>query len=255
MGHFSKRLSRRGPTTSVTDAEEALVSAGRAFIRRPDGAVALRLVSGAATLLDTRGAATADAANRACGPGCAYCCHLPVTLSLPEALRIVDHLEGQGAAALAAVRAAVVAADEAAAGEDDEALFLSRRPCAFLGGDLRCTIYAVRPLACRGHAAMDRQACADAHAAPDDAALAGRIAVDAELRREKDRIKTTLGLSLRAAGRDVLDYELHSLLRVLLADPRRARAWLSGQVMEQPCRVLGISRAAADELHRLADEV
>lgn len=254
MGTFSKRLGRRGPAATVADAEDTLVGAARAFIRRPDGAVALRLASGAAELLDARGAASAGAAQRACGPGCAYCCHYPVTLSLAEALRIVDHLAGQSAAVQAAIRAAVIAADEAAADEDDEALFLSRRACAFLGEDSRCRIYAVRPLACRGHAAMDRQACADAHAAPGDPARADRVVVDDDLRREKDRVKTTLALTLRAAGRDLLEYELHALMRLLLADPRRARAWLSGQVTEQPCRVLAVSRAAHAEIHRLADE-
>lgn len=252
MGQFSKRLGRRGPATSVEDAEDGLVAAARAFIRRPDGGVALRLVGGAAALLEARGAA--GAGRRACGPGCAYCCHLPVTLSVAEALRIVEHVGALGAAEQARVRAAVSAADEAAAGDDDEALFLARRPCAFLGADGRCGIYAVRPLACRGHAATDRQGCADAHAAPADPAAAGRVAVDVALRREKDRVKTTLALTLRAAGRDLLEYELHSLLRLLLADPRRGGAWLSGQVGEQPCRVLAVSRAAAAEMHRLADE-
>lgn len=86
------------------------------------------------------------------------------------------------------------------------------------------------------------------------AGRADRIVVDDDLRREKDRVKTTLALTLHAAGRDLLEYELHAVMRLLLADPRRARAWLSGQVSEQPCRVLAVSRAAHAEIHRLADE-
>ncbi|MCA9636462.1 MAG: YkgJ family cysteine cluster protein [Myxococcales bacterium] len=215
--------------------------------------MALRLAGDAAALLDARGAASAGAAARACGPGCAFCCHLPVTLSVPEGLRILAHIDSLDVDARERAVAAVFAVAAAVSGDSEELLFLVRRPCAFLGEDQRCTIYEVRPIACRGHASMSRQACADAHAAPEDPALADAIPIDLALRDEKNRTKTTLGLTLLQAGRDPLDYELHTLLRALLVDAQVGEAWLSGQGGEAPARVLAISREALDELRYLAD--
>lgn len=261
MGDFSKSLGRRSkplrtptPLPARADAEDAVVAAARAFMRRPDGALALRLVSDVGTLLDRRGAADPAAPRRACAPGCAHCCHMPVSLSPAEALLIHTHvLETWPADRRAALLAALTEADHAAALEDDTALFLARRPCVFLEGPgQRCTIYAVRPLACRGHASFDRQACADAHEAPADAARAAKIPIDEALRAEKDKIKTTLGVTMIEARRDPLDYELTSLLRALFADPEIAQRWLSGRAGELPCRVLGPGRAAHAELTRLA---
>jgi Fe-S-cluster containining protein len=264
MGDFSKSIGRRSkplrtptplpPRADAAAAEDAVVAAARAFVRRPDGALALRLVSDVGTLLDRRGAADPAAARRACAPGCAHCCHMPVSLSPPEALLIHTHvLEHWPADRRAALVAALAEAERAAAGEDDAALFRARRACVFLDGDSqRCTIYAVRPLACRGHASFDRQACADAHEAPADAARAARVPTDEGLRAEKDRIKTTLGVTLIEARRDPLDYELSSLLRAVFADPEIGQRWLSGRAGELPCRVLGPGRVAHAELTRLA---
>lgn len=260
MGDFSKGLARRGkplrppnPLPARADADDAVVAAAQAFIRRPDGALALRLVSDLGTLLDRRGAAAENASQRDCGPGCAHCCHMPVTLSPAEALLINAHvLAHWSTERRAALIAALDTSDRAAAKLDDDALFLSRRACVFLGESQRCTIYEVRPLACRGHASFDRSACAAAHERPADPSLAAAVPVDDELRAEKDRARTTLGFSLLEARRDPLDYELVSLLRAVFADPEIGQRWLAGRPGELPCRVLETGRTARAELDRLA---
>lgn len=260
MGSFSKSLGRRGKSLQVptslpdrADAEDAIVSAARAFVRRPDGALALRLVRDAGTLLDRRAAASPGASRRACGPGCAHCCNIPVSLTAPEALLIHTHVQQHWPEdRRQALLAAITAGDAAAAREDDEALFLAGRPCVFLDPAGRCSIYDVRPLACRGHASFDDRACAAAHAAPEDAALAAQIPVDDELRAEKNRVKTTLGFTLLEARRDPLDYELLSLLRAVFSDPELVQRALAKPSAELPCRVLGTSRTAHAELTRLA---
>ena len=260
MGDFSKGLARRGkplrppnPLPARADADDAVVTAAQAFIRRPDGALALRLVSDVGSLLDRRGAAAPDAPRRACGPGCAHCCHMPVTLSPAEALLIHTHvLATWPTERRTTLISAIEAGDRSSEKLDEAALFLSRRACVFLDPSQRCTIYEVRPLACRGHASFDRSACAAAHEHPGDPALAAAVPVDDELRAEKDRAKTTLGFTLLEARRDPLDYELLSLLRAVFADPEIAQRWLAGRPGELPCRVLETGRNARAELDALA---
>jgi Fe-S-cluster containining protein len=240
----------------MASPEDALVESAQAFITRADGTIALRLAEAAATLLDSRGRATARASERACEPGCDYCCRMPVSLSMPEALRIHAHVAQTWSQADRARLAEALAEASQAARADEDALFLSQRPCAFLR-EGRCSIYSVRPLACRGHASFSRQACADAHAAPDDFERAEQVPVDDDLRRCKDEIKTTLGIVLLQAGLHALDCELASLLARLVDEPETERAWLAGAdlVTHLDCHALSSAHASLDELIVLAEQV
>ncbi|MFV8754516.1 YkgJ family cysteine cluster protein [Nannocystaceae bacterium ST9] len=249
--------------------EDALVESARAFITRPDGTLALRLAAAAEALLDERGRQTPAARERACESGCDYCCHMPVSLSMPEALAIHAHvvqtwtaaererLVGELAEAASERVAANGAIDRAIEGAiDEDALFLSRRPCVFLR-EARCSIYSVRPLACRGHASFARQACADAHAAPDDLEIGERVPVDLELRAAKNAMKTTLGIVMLQAELHAIDCELTSLLGRLFDEPDAERAWLAGAdlVAHLDCHALSSAQASLAELIELAHEV
>jgi Fe-S-cluster containining protein len=236
--------------------EDALVESAQAFITRPDGTVALRLVDAAQALLDTRGQATARASERACESGCDFCCHMPVSLSMPEALRIHAHVAQTWSEADRAQLIGALAEASKAARDDEDALFLSRRPCVFLH-EGRCTIYAVRPLACRGHASFSRSACAEAHAAPEDFERGEQVPVDPDLRLAKDEIKTTLGIVLLQAGLHALDCELASVLGKLFEEPETERAWLAGAdlVTHLDCHALSSAHASLDELIDLAGQV
>ncbi len=235
--------------------EDALVESAQAFIARPDGTIALRVVEAAAALLDSRAVATARASERACEAGCDFCCRMPVSLSMPEALRIHAHVTRTWSETEQASLAEALA--NASKGlEDEDALFLSQRPCVFLR-EGRCTIYPVRPLACRGHASFSRSACAEAHAAPDDFEVAERVPVDPDLRRCKDEIKTTLGIVLLQAGLHALDCELASLLARLVDEPDTPRAWLAGAdlVAHLDCHALSSAHESLAELIDLAGRV
>jgi hypothetical protein len=92
----------------------------------------------------------------ACQPGCAWCYFHPVALSVAEVARIVRHLRSAlDADALAALkrRFAAIASERRGRGPD-----AFRRACPFLEAD-RCSIYNVRPLACRGMSSSDASAC------------------------------------------------------------------------------------------------
>lgn len=222
----------------MSSVEDQLVTEASAFLTRPDGRVALRVVAAAQALLDARGEALPRAAERACEAGCAACCHMPVSLTMPEALVIHAHVVASFAADERESLRTALREAAAAARADEHAYFMARRPCAFLQqpaepdaearGEGRCRIYAVRPLACRGHASFSREACLAAHAAPDDHPLADAVPVDEALRLAKDEIKTTLGVVLLQARVHALELELGSLLTLLDEEPDAERAWLAG---------------------------
>ncbi len=245
------------PHPESPPTETALVESAQAFIVRPDGTVALVLAAAAGALLDERGGQTPAASQRACTAGCDFCCHMPVSLSMPEAVRIHAHVvQTWPEPEREQLVRTLTEANIAAAADDDAALFLSRRPCVFLQAG-RCTIYSVRPLACRGHASLSRAACADAHAKPDDFELAEQVPIDADLRRAKDEIKTTLGIVMLEANVHALDCELVSLLGHLFAEPDTERAWLAGAnlVAHLDCRALSSAQASLAELIELAKQV
>ncbi|MDW7644461.1 MAG: YkgJ family cysteine cluster protein [Desulfuromonadales bacterium] len=86
-----------------------------------------------------------------CGRGCRNCCTLHVDVSLTEALLVSDALSAEQAAAVAST---VERMTTELAGVDDFKTFLRHYrqrvgACPFLGADGACTVYAVRPFACR----------------------------------------------------------------------------------------------------------
>lgn len=96
----------------------------------------------------------------ACRAGCSACCHQVVLCTAAEALLIGAHLRAtRGAPELAATEARLAAQVAAAAGKSYLEYARARIPCAFLDEAGRCTIYEVRPLACRAVKSFDVRAC------------------------------------------------------------------------------------------------
>jgi Fe-S-cluster containining protein len=97
----------------------------------------------------------------ACRAGCDHCCYQSVGVTPPEALAIFDHLsQTLPDAELEGVAARVGAHRARTRGFSTGERFSPDHPCAFLDvGDGRCTIYEVRPLACRGMNSLDAAEC------------------------------------------------------------------------------------------------
>ena len=86
-----------------------------------------------------------------CGPGCGNCCSLTVNCTFAEALAIAAVLDNSLRERLSAAAARIVA--HARQSGDARTFLAGYRhavgPCPFLGDDASCSVYALRPLACR----------------------------------------------------------------------------------------------------------
>ncbi|MEH0019534.1 MAG: YkgJ family cysteine cluster protein [Desulfobacter sp.] len=96
----------------------------------------------------------------ACKPGCAYCCHLRLGVSIPELLVIFYELEAQSTPeGLAYFKNKI--ADVLSRGNTLSEAFWhdTQTPCPFLDDQGRCLIYPIRPFSCRAYHSTDAEVC------------------------------------------------------------------------------------------------
>ncbi|HEY9192600.1 MAG TPA: YkgJ family cysteine cluster protein, partial [Methyloversatilis sp.] len=157
----------------------------------------------------------ASAPPVACGKGCSTCCTVRVTATAPEVLLMARHLR-EVCAPDVCVRLVqrIAQADNDTRHVDEESRVAMRRPCPFIGDDGACVVYPVRPLACRGHASHDRNACVQAASG-----LIDRIPLSVAHRTVRSLVQNAMQSALRDAGYAWASYELNHALRLALADP------------------------------------
>jgi Fe-S-cluster containining protein len=135
----------------VEDEVRALAARELAGGRPP--LVRLRVVAAdtaevARRLTDQARAALPPPQAIACEAGCAWCCHLPVGVTLAELAALVEEIARWPDAD--AFRAQV---RQIAASRGD------RQPCPLLDENKQCRAYSVRPLACRGLNSFSARRC------------------------------------------------------------------------------------------------
>lgn len=201
-----------------------------------DRAVALaRNVLAATSRLNDALLARAPAGKVACKVGCDHCCHQSVGLTPPEALAIRDHLQKTlSGPELARVAGRIAEAHERTAALSSAERFSPEIPCPFLSAG-RCSIYEVRPLACRGMNALDADECATRLRDPDARAafLAGGRGGRSFMEPIRAAHAVSAGLQIALAELYRLDMrplELTAAMHALLcaAEPA-AEAWIAGE--------------------------
>jgi Fe-S-cluster containining protein len=209
------------PVEAVFQQQQAATI--RALLPRREGAAVLGLARQAQRHLSARIDALPSRAQHACAPGCSFCCYLPVDVLAPEAFRIAAHLKRQCSPAELAelvFRLGAHRQPHAAA-----------RPCVFLAQG-RCSIYAVRPLVCRGYNSLSQERC---EAYFHDASV--------DLRESKDHVAGSLaeaveeGLitGLTALGLDAQWYELPSAVLRALEIPQGPARWARSEAVFEGC--------------------
>jgi hypothetical protein len=201
-----------------------------------EGSVALgRNAMSATSKLAEAALSSSPAGELACRPGCAHCCHQAVGVSPPEVFVIHDHLLAtRTPAELEAFDQRLRSADERTRGMSLTERLSPELPCPFLEQG-RCSIYEVRPLACRGKNSLDATACERTLFEPEARAdfISGKLAVPCY--REPIRAFHAVSAGVQLALEELLrlhaePLELTAAMRVLRDDPESVpRRWLSGE--------------------------
>jgi hypothetical protein len=230
---------------SLKAARRALAAAGdiivRRGLRRPhrdDDLVALAYTLQATltrTGAESGGAAMAAKAWRvfeaslageaarpayACSRGCDHCCHGSVSVTAPEALAIALQLMKPGAEA---VRAAFMARAPRTMGLGPAERFGRKIPCALLESGL-CSVYVVRPLACRRVVSFAVALCIEElNGVPGDMAVPGPPVAHAV------GIQIAMLAALAASGRPPVLYELSAAVARLIGGADLDARWAAGE--------------------------
>jgi Fe-S-cluster containining protein len=191
-------------------------------------------MAGISTIADGLLARDPDRAP-ACRSGCSHCCHQQVGVSAPEVFAIYAHLGGSYAPAdLEATVKRVRDADDRTRGMSSGERLSPDLPCPFLI-DERCSIYQVRPLACRGTNSLDAEACERNLRDPEARSefLAGQRSAPCFVEPIRAFHAVAAGMQLALDdlhGLEVSPLELTAAMRIMIDDPDTVPSrWLAGE--------------------------
>lgn len=238
MGRHERRIklkqsmdavSRRGVDLSanINDQQWAVIAATRLLVDLLDSRHPARASSAAKrahevfeTSLKTNPARQAIA----CAKGCAFCCHVSVTVTAPEVFLVAAALREKFKDDLQTIIYRVQAADQKTRTLSSMERAQKRIPCALLE-DNACSIYASRPGACRGFVSTSVKACERGFNGETNVQI-DTPGVWITLRSAQ---KQALLAALAASDLPNRCYEFHHALRVALETPDAESRWLKGE--------------------------
>ncbi len=218
----------RQTTTEETERVAALLRE-----RTLDNALeAMASVSDAADRLTAEYDA-ADPPAFACQKGCSWCCYQRVSVSAPEAIRIVLYLRSKLAPAeFEAVAERIRGTAAKTRGMTREERFHPSLPCPLLS-DGACSVHEVRPLVCRGMNSFDARACERVlhdEEARNQFVHQGATPITGQARHMfiVQAFWAGLAKGLERAGLSAYALELNSAMRAILDRPGSVDRWLAG---------------------------
>lgn len=162
----------------------------------------------------------------ACKGECAACCTLQVAVTAPEAFLLARFIGANRPAFESGgidLCGRIAALNAQVAGLSQQQRLALRRPCAFIEKDL-CLAYRLRPLACRGHASFDREAC--------EKVTAGE-SVETNVSTPHLTVRSLVQNAMLSALRDARLpwglYELAQATHIALSDSDAVARWISGE--------------------------
>jgi uncharacterized protein len=162
-----------------------------------------------------------------CVPGCGYCCHLRVSISVAEALIILGYLQEHDQQYKYKERVKNLRAPLAQRAVSDNSWWLENSiPCLFLDPKtLLCTIYEVRPFTCRAYHSLDIQQCKAGFFNRTEIA----IPCYPDFKRSRELYSVAFELALADLGLQSDQFELSSTIGLFLQSPHQVKEWAQGK--------------------------
>lgn len=247
-----RNLARGMPTSPAREDVVAIAEVVRAKLAESGNAQRASQAAGLAQALAERSLkAHPPRIEIACRKGCAYCCHLMVAVTAPEAFRIAALIR-KGVPGLDATT--VKAKAKPLIGVAHPARVGAKLACPLLvDGD--CGVYDVRPLTCRQTTSRSLDACIDEFEGRD---RTGSIEASSVHLAHASNAHVILLGAMRAAGLSTTAYELAAALDAILESPDAEARWLAGEDVlasvppapPRPREVELIAARIAEELER-----
>lgn len=160
-----------------------------------------------------------------CKPGCTYCCHYHVMVTGTEVFAIAEAVEKLPVATRDLVKGRIRAVASQTKGMPRDTYVRTNIECAMLQQG-RCSVYASRPIACRGHHSADVSVCKKTFDDVNSTALAPKDYDREVVFRAFDNLQLAANHS---AGVDTTKYELHAALLAAVSNPVTWKRWRSGK--------------------------
>ena len=228
-----RKNTDKDPDETVIDAARYLVSK---ILRRGYTIENLLEISRAAISLAGGILAAARQVNgsakpTACGAGCNYCCYLMVELSVPELLNITTFVnENFSPEDQKKLKARVKNADDNVHGMSSYERLLARQPCPFLRHG-QCSVYAARPLVCRGYNSHNWAICAQDLKAPRSWRI---ISHDGAQKNIYSDVADGIVTGLHEEGLPSETLELIAASNIAFNNPNAGEQWLAGEAVFEP---------------------
>lgn len=161
----------------------------------------------------------------ACNKGCRWCCYPgKLEISVPEAVAIAAHIEARFEAA--SRRRVEERLDRSAQGArelDPMERWRQRRPCPLLDEEAgACSVYAVRPVACRGWNSIDAARCEELWHHRDRVVPIPSNLVQHRLAQQHMEGQDA---AVARAGRDARRTDLATVVLAVLREPTIKESW------------------------------
>lgn len=165
-----------------------------------------------------------DGPPLACRVGCSYCCHLPVEASAPEVLAVSERLRSSlSAAEIEELHKVIDRYIDSTDGMTMDKRQLTSVPCPLLR-DGQCSVYEVRPIACRTWHSTDAEGCRQFC---EDTSESNRSKVNTFAIATSAQVKVGLAAALKSARLEYRPLDFVRALRTALSDPSLAESWRS----------------------------
>ncbi|MEX3917855.1 YkgJ family cysteine cluster protein [Paraburkholderia sp. BR10872] len=162
----------------------------------------------------------------ACAAGCSYCCYYHVLVTGAEAITLAEHVDRLPEPRRTEVRKAIEQTATRVSAMAREEYLRTNVPCAFLNGG-RCSVYSVRPTACRGFHSRDASVCEEAF---DNPLSDPPNQYDPAREAVKIGFKNAVLAAQFRAGADATSYEMHGAVAEALKNGSSTKRWRSGKL-------------------------